>query len=413
MIKHHSVIIVGAGPAGITASIELCRNRIPHILIEKGNFPKDKICGDALSGKVLEVLKKLDKGLHDRFILSEQEKMGSYGVKFFAPNGNALEVPFSNDLKKLHYAPGFISKRIQFDQWLFDQVDFNYCDYRQGTSLNSIARIDGRLALTCKAGDSEMIFSCDLVIGAEGDRSVVAKQLANFQKDNASYSAGLRCYFENVSGLHKEGFIELHFLKDLLPGYFWIFPLPDNQANVGLGLLSKDVSKRKLNLRKKLEEIIQTHPEISIRFIHAKALEEPKGWGLPLGSVQRKLSGQNYLLTGDAASLIDPFTGEGIGNAMLSGLMASQQAKMSLEANKFDVDFLQQYTEKVYQRLGSELRLSHKLQQLSGYEWLFNFVINKAAKNKTIQEVITSMFADIDVRAKFRDPKFYFKLLFS
>lgn len=84
-------------------------------------------------------------------------------------------------------------------------------------------------------------------------------------------------------------------------------------------------------LKKKLEEIIHTHPLISKRFENAKKEGEVSGWGLPLGSLKRSVTGDNYLLTGDAGSLIDPFTGEGIGNALLSGMLAAETISQAID----------------------------------------------------------------------------------
>jgi flavin-dependent dehydrogenase len=86
------------------------------------------------------------------------------------------------------------------------------------------------------------------------------------------------------------------------------------------------VGKKKLNLKKEFEKIIASHPAIAPRFREAEQIGEVKLYGLPLGSKKRQLSGDHYMLTGDAAMLIDPFTGEGIGNAMMSGMLAAQQA---------------------------------------------------------------------------------------
>ena len=109
---------------------------------------------------------------------------------------------------------------------------------------------------------------------------------------------------------------------------------------------------------------IEENPYIKDRFKNAKLIDNIKGWGLPLGSIRRKISGERFLLTGDAASLIDPFTGEGIGNAMLSGKFAAQTVKDAIDANDFSESFLSRYDEAVFQRLWDELKLSYKIQRL-------------------------------------------------
>src|SRR6185295_2959861 len=87
------VIIAGAGPAGATTSLFLCKEKIPHLIIDKATFPRDKICGDALSGKVTDVLRRLDGKIVEQ-IIPDTNYVGSYGVKFASPNGNFVDIPF-------------------------------------------------------------------------------------------------------------------------------------------------------------------------------------------------------------------------------------------------------------------------------------------------------------------------------
>jgi flavin-dependent dehydrogenase len=202
-------------------------------------------------------------------------------------------------------------------------------------------------------------------------------------------------------------------MKELLPGYFWIFPLPNGQANVGMGMLSSDIKKNKVNLRKSMLDIIATHPRMKERFSEAKLEGNVVGWGLPLGSKKRSISGANYILTGDAASLIDPFTGEGVGNAIVSGLVASRIAKKAIETNDFSAEALQEYDSIIYQKLWKELKLSHRMQQLTTYPWLFNMVVNRIHASKNLQNIFTNMFTDLDLRKQMQNPLFYFKLLFG
>ena len=179
-------------------------------------------------------------------------------------------------------------------------------------------------------------------------------------------------------------YIELHFLKEFLPGYLWIFPLPNGEANVGVGMRSDVISKKKINLKKEMMNIIKPYPALKERFIDAELVDDIKGFGLPLGSKKRKISGDNYILIGDAASLIDPFTGEGIGNAMICGMKAAETIINDSSKNRFSSNALISYDEKVYNRLWKELLLSYRMQQLVRFPWLFNFIVKKANNNKTV-----------------------------
>jgi len=407
------ILIAGAGPAGMATSMVLSKNKIEHVLIDKETFPRDKICGDALSGKVVSELNKINTEYMKEVAGNPTDYTGSYGVRFYSPNGKMLDVPFSNNPENLKHAPGFISPRIKFDNFLFSKANPEFAKISLNTAIEKIIRKDNKVIVILNKNGVFSEEEYDLVVGAEGDRSIVAKELLGDKKQHEHYCAGLRVYYENVSDSHPDKFIELHFLKELLPGYFWIFPMNDGRVNVGIGMLSSYVSKRKVNLRKSLEDIIQNHPEISKRFKSAKVLTPVQGWGLPLGSAKRKISGDNFLLVGDAGSLIDPFTGEGIGNAIVSGRIAGETIVSAINSGRFDAEFLTTYHNTVYHQLSSEINLSHKMQKLARFETLFNFVVNKAIKNQTLRETITCMFEDLDIRAKLKQPSFYFKLFFN
>ncbi|MDQ3071632.1 MAG: NAD(P)/FAD-dependent oxidoreductase, partial [Bacteroidota bacterium] len=231
--------------------------------------------------------------------------------------------------------------------------------------------------------------------------------------DDKHFCGGIRAYYEGVEGLHPENYLELHFLKELVPGYFWIFPLPDGRANVGMGMLSADIKKNRVNLRQEMLKVIAEHPRFKERFKNATLTGKINGWGLPLGSKKRQLSADNLILTGDAASLIDPFTGEGIGNAVISGMVASRIAKAAMEKQDFSTSSLIGYDKVIYQKLWSELQLSYRIQRLTTYPWLFNFVVNRISASRSLQQIFTNMFVDMDLRAQMKNPMFYFRLLFK
>ncbi len=403
------VLIIGAGPAGASAALFLAKKGIASVVVDKEKFPRDKICGDALSGKAVEVLNKLDKNFAEE-LASHEKFLGSYGVTFVAPNGEALRVPFQTKKEKKN-APGFISKRIDFDNWLIEKVKSKKeIQLFEETEIRDYRREADRIVAETKDGKS---FHAKIVMACDGAYSSFTKNIAGIKTEAEHNCFGLRAYYKNVKGLDTENFIELHFLKEFLPGYFWIFPLPNGGANVGVGMRADKMSAKKINLKKSFESILENNPLLKERFSSAEKVGEVKLFGLPLGSKKRKLSGNNYMLCGDAAMLIDPFTGEGIGNAMFSGLYAANQVEKCLEQNNFSSGFMQQYDEELYHRLWSELLLSYRMQQLVNFPSLFNFVVRKANSNKLLSETISCMFEDLDMRARLKDPMFYFKLLFS
>ena len=404
------VCIIGAGPGGASAAIQLSNLGVKSLVLEKARFPRDKVCGDALSGKVLNALCRLDPAL-EKELLASKKATGSWGVTFIAPNGKALRVPFSKKDKALNDPPGFICKRLDFDQMLFERLEKDpNIEVFQETDLRSAKRENGLIILEPKSHEA---VEAKIVIDASGANSWFSRHIAGLQNIPAHNCAGVRAYYSGVSGLDENGFIELHFIKEALPGYFWIFPLPNGGANVGLGMRSDLISKRKIDLKQLMKDVVANAPGIKERFAGAQLDGPVKGFPLPLGSKRRKLSGDNYLLVGDAAHLIDPFTGEGISNAMISGAYAAEYCAHALKEHNYSAGSLSAYDERVYKRLGQELSLSYKLQRLARQPRLFNMVVNKAIKNETLSRTISSMFDDMDLREELRKPGFYYKILFG
>jgi geranylgeranyl reductase family protein len=402
------VCIVGAGPAGASAALHLANAGLGSVLLDKARFPRDKICGDALSGKVMVEIDRLGQGLPEA-LRQSRAALGSGGIVFAAPGGESVRLPFQ--------APGadyggYLIRRLDFDDLLVRAVRANpRITLREETELTGFERnTAGGWTLRTRAGD---VIQTRILLVANGAQSAFSRQVAGFEKEPEHDSAGLRAYYHGVRDLDPEGYIELHFLKPFLPGYLWIFPLPNGYANVGVGLLNSEIARRRVNLKAEMLRLLETHPTLRERFRNARLDGDIRGYGLPLGSKRRVLSGDGYLLLGDAAHLIDPFTGEGISNALISGRWAATWAQRALAAGDTSGTFLRQYDTAVYNRLGKEFQISHRLQQLSRYPALFNFAIRKANRNPAFQQLLSSMFVDLDLRAELKKPQFYLKLLFT
>ncbi|MCK7554267.1 geranylgeranyl reductase family protein [Chitinophaga sedimenti] len=395
------ICILGAGPAGATAALQLAYSGISCIVVDKAVFPRDKVCGDGLSGKVLTLLGRIDPGIAERLLAAEC-KLDSFGVNFVAANRIGIEIPYKQGYQKRPGEPrGFVCKRLHFDNFLVDEM--KRCPQIQlleGVDITRHTLLDGGYLLSDAKGDVEI--KAKLVIAANGAHSQFTKEVAGIHMEPEHYVAGIRAYYKNVGGLHADNLIELHFIKKILPGYFWIFPLPNGEANVGLGMLSAAIRKKKINLKQLLHDTVTNDPEMRERFKNAELVGRIDGYGLPLGSKKRRLSGERYMLTGDAAYLIDPFTGEGIGNALYSGRMAAQRAKLALEADDFSADFLLGYDADVSRVLGPELKMSTKLLKLIKYPFILNTLMKMATRNRELRNLMTSMFHEVDLRKNWR-----------
>jgi geranylgeranyl reductase family protein len=405
------VCIIGGGPGGCAAALQLAKHGVRTTLIEKAVFPRDKVCGDALSGKVMRTLDRIDPALAAQ-VNADAHRMPSWGVTFVAPGGKALRVPFSRQTG-IGEAPGAILPRLDFDALLFDAVKRSgYVQVLEGVQAKSYERTKEGWCLSLVGGARPTATAtCRLVLAADGANSPFARHMAGLPMDPKHHAAGVRAYYRGIEGLDPQGFIELHFLKELVPGYLWIFPLPDGRANVGLGLRSDHVRERRLDLKAELLRLVGSHPTLKDRFTHAELEGSVQGLGLPLASKRHPLSGDGYLLIGDAGHLIDPFTGEGISHAMISGAHAADVVGEALKAGRTDATFLRAYDERVWKRLGKELAISTRLQQLAHQAWLFDFVVDRATRNPALADTISSMFTDLDLRERLKKPGFYMDLV--
>lgn len=410
-MKKTDICIVGAGPAGSFAALFLAKYGIPCTLFDKAIFPRDKICGDGISGWVLTILNELDRNLLKR--LSEQPFiLPSYGIRIAAPNHKYLDIPFSdNSLLQPGLPPGFTGKRYDFDQFMIDEIRT-----KPGIDLREVTEITGyektEYGITLTTSKSEKIDS-RLVIFANGANSRFAKDPGGMEKSKKNTMTGLKAYYKGVTGFHEKNYVELHFLKDILPGYFWIFPLPGDTANVGIGLDQYRISRRKLNLKDKMLESIEQIPYLKERFKNAEMISKVQAYNLPLWDGKRKLSGDHFMLAGDAASLIDPVTGEGVGHAAISGMYASEQARRAIEKENFSSAFMQQYDVDLYKRIGHELYISSRIPRFIRFPWLFNMMVNKGLKSKTLQERLSLAMTNLEVRKRLKEPSLYLKVLFG
>ncbi len=404
----YDAIIVGAGPGGATAATFMADDGLRVLLLDKARFPRDKVCGDAISGKSVDVMQQL--GVLDR--LAQAGSQGSWGITFGAPSGDVVSIPFTTAYDRA-VPPAFVCPRETFDQVLFERAAASPAEIRQDAAVEKLLWEDGQVVgvgLKGAAHSSYEEIRAPLVVGADGAYSVVARALGMPQLRERYYAGALRAYYEGVTGFHAQHFMEIHFLDVCMPGYFWIFPLGHGRANVGVGMLSRAIKRRSVRLKALLEACV-THPRFRSRFAQAHRLGPVKGWGLPLGSKPRPMAGGGWLLLGDAASLIDPFTGEGIGNAMVGARQAACWARRASDAGDFSAAFLQGFEREMRAYLRDELRLSHALQRLTGWKGLLNLVVRKAGRVPELTDALRAMFDDERQRRRLLSPLFYLRLL--
>lgn len=404
------VIVVGGGPSGSSCAMYLGRAGLKVLLVDKERFPRDKVCGDAQGGKAMKVMREL--GLHDAMEPVPHVRISN--LVFSSPKGTVLTIRRPAPAEGQNGAPaGYVSRRQDFDDMLFQRTK-NWATVMEGFAVTDLVMEDGfvrGIKGLDLASREPKEFRARVVVGADGAASIVAKKLGVDKNPDDHDCLALRAYYENVEGL-TDG-IELHFVKGLIPGYFWIFPLPNKAANVGVGMVVSDMKAQKVNLKEAMLKIIAENPLFKDRFKDAKLVGDIRGWMLPFGSHRRKAHYNGAVLLGDAAGLIDPFSGEGVGNGMLSAREAARVIEKALKANDVSERVLKEYEDALWAELGPELQQSYRLQKLGRNTFLLNLVIDKAARSQQIRETLSGMLVNEEARKEFNNPLFYLKLLFA
>ncbi|MBL0103838.1 MAG: geranylgeranyl reductase family protein [Bacteroidetes bacterium] len=262
---YFDVIISGAGPAGTACALALKQVGLKVALIDKAEFPRDKVCGDAIGSRAARVLKNIDPKLADELEAFPQKSKSS-GWKLVAPNGKEVKLLFVNY--------GYVSAREHFDNFLLNLVrKHTSTTIMTGVKITSVNYSESGVDVNLENGSK---LNCKMIVGCDGAHSIVRKLAGDFKVDPANYSGAVRAYFDNVIDIEEE-IIEIHLGKNFLPGYFWIFPLPNNACNVGFGMLSSEISKRRIDIKKSFYDFIEQHPNLKARFANAKQVGELKG----------------------------------------------------------------------------------------------------------------------------------------
>ena len=376
----YDIAIIGAGPAGATCTLALRGAGLRVALLDKVVFPRDKVCGDAIPARAVRVLREVSP-TSAQALAAWPMKTTIRACKVVAPDGRPFTYSFETS--------GYCARRMDFDAFLLGEalVDPGM-DFLPDTTVEAIVRDGDRWQIKT----AKQMLSARFIIGCDGANGVTARQLAGFEMDPQHHCAAVRAYFADVADL-KPDTMEIHLLQDRLPGYFWIFPVSATECNVGFGMLSNDIALRKIALRPALTEIIaQTHG-LRERFARARMLGKVQGFGLPLGSRWVQMSGDAFVLCGDAASLIDPATGEGIGNAMWSAQIAAKWVIEAFKRQDFSANFLEGYSKTLHSKLSKELRNKYWAQRLVGNRiGLLNWLIGRAGKRGLVGWIVRKVF---------------------
>ena len=276
--------------------------------------------------------------------------------------------------------------RLELDEWLRQQAVDSGVRFLSGfhsqAALMKNGRVTGLQGLL--NGDVQTIHA-RVTIAATGAAVGMPRALGIIERLPPMVLA-VRAYFEGVEGLEAE--FEFHFRREIAPGYAWIFPAPNGKANVGVGLFPYDdrpKGKRSPSrgprraAKQALYEFLG-QPDMQRRFRNARMVGRLEAYPLRTDYPDSPVSGAGFLVTGEAAGLVSPVTGEGIDLAMESGEMAAAVVGDALRRGDVSARGLQPYDRRMRKRFGRWFRGTRLIQPVVMKPRALNTLIAKSRR---------------------------------
>src|SRR5215470_3118493 len=317
-------IVVGAGPGGSTTAYHLASHGVNVLLLEKSEFPREKVCGDGLTPRAVKQL--VDMGVD----LTTEGWLKNKGLRVLG-GGVRLELDWPDLASFPNY--GLTRTRMDFDQILADAAVAAGATLRTSTNvtqpvLDVAGRVVGVSALV--GPDKEPVeYRAPFVVAADGVSGRLPLALGIAKRADRPIGVAVRRYYYSPTKHdddYLESWLELRSREGgekLLPGYGWIFGMGDGRVNVGLGVLNSSAAWGKTNYRTMLTDWLSTTPDEWGMNDEANADGPIMGAALPMGFNRVPHYSRGVLLVGDSGGMVNPFNGEGIAYAMESAEMAA------------------------------------------------------------------------------------------
>jgi len=403
---HFDIVIIGAGPAGCCCAIHLAKAGLNVAIVEKRKQSIEKVCGGGLTYKTIQCIQSMGSNVFERF-LNIPEKILTSGAKFYTPDNSSVLLSVSDE-QYLQGAAGYFMRRKYFDDFLFNELK----GFRNITVLENFKALqystDNKIATV---NFEESSLTCKMIVFADGSNSIVYKNYPKRALLKNSHIIATRGYFRSETGTPDTNFAEFYFTKELVPGYLWIFPLPGNTFNVGFYVQTGMESNRVKKTSDIFNGLVNDHTLISHRFKNLEPIGRLQNGIIPIWNRHHILSGERFVVTGDAAHLVDPFSGEGIGNAMLSGEIAADKIVSCFEAQNFSTTFLKDYDKSIRAAIWPEINTSRKILRIIKHPWLFNWIAHKTIKIPGYEQKLGNVYFNVDKRIRLFNPSRIFKLI--
>jgi geranylgeranyl reductase family protein len=359
-VDRFDVAVVGAGPAGSCAALAARRAGATVLLLDRFAFPRDKACGDGIAAHALDVLAGL--GVPD--------PVAGYApvpaLRLVGPGGPVV----ARRLPR----PAYTVPRAVFDARLVEAAVAAGVPLRRHTVRRLECRDD---AVVLDGG-----IAAGVVIGADGAGSVVRRALGQPPNPDGHIALAIRGYVRTPGAANEQVIVTS---RAGWPAYAWSFPIGDGTANVGYGEVLRGRPVTRAHLLDRLAALL---PDLAPD-LDAGAVTGLRAHHLPL-STRRPVPGRGRLmLAGDALSLINPFTGEGIFYAALSGAIAGRVAARCATAGSDRAG--ERYAAALRARLGRHLRHSGVAAWLGQRPWLVDGAVRAARRDRRVFDTVVEV----------------------
>ena len=362
------VAVIGAGPSGAIAAHRLAAAGVRVMLLDKTTFPRDKSCGDGLTADGIQILERsgLAEWLEQFTAINE--------LRLSGPDGKVCDI-------ELTPAPGFgygrvIPRRLLDARLVQAAVDAGAI-LKEGVRVRQVEVDAGRGPAHITADGLKI--TAELVILADGSHATVTRSLG-LLNENPDLVA-IRQYFQGDNGPANR--IEIHFQKWILPGYSWLFPTGGGGVNLGTGTFTRRVHNQETDLHQDLARFAQD-PILEGRLRHAQTDGPARGHPLRTRFGSTRTHAERVMVVGDAAGLINPFTGEGIAPGMHSAEIAAQYAQAALIAGDLSSSHLAAYSLTLQKEFRADHRAARLLQQSVHSPALLNFLFGRMRRDSEL-----------------------------
>ena len=316
----YDVLIIGAGPSGSNAAISY-KNLNPDLkvgLIDKSVFPRDKSCGDAIGPGVISALKRFN----NQHILDNEPQVVS--TTLYGPENIGIQ-NYIPEVKNKEDSVVYVIPRIDLDNRILNLAKDLDVDVFEGYSFVSFEKdLDNKLVVEIKNGDNITKLGAKILVGADGANSRVRKQLNVNTNSDWHKAIAIRAYIDspNYLEIFKERTLMFEINVSAEKGYAWAFPSKGNLLNIGIGVPLNIFKKEKLDINVLLQDFIT---QLTNRGVVVENIRDEKSYLLPFASSRPKFRNDiNVALIGDASSMINPMSGEGIFYGMEAGYLLAK-----------------------------------------------------------------------------------------